>query len=404
MVSRIARWMLVAATGALSACGGKPSYFSHHTHLPTHEIRVLGRGEDAVAQLNAWYARNDSDCGSATRPAFLCSGVILRATDSRPEFLPWDPSPDSVAKGGISAAWMRADMNFPDTFLPNGFVFYAPMSAPTGTVALEVLCAFPFDGDTWNRRTLQGCGPHPSNPARSAPCHELGIQTSQQWLQNYYTPGYTRHSHQCGWDVRIGSPATADRFQQNIAARAGLQWNEWQFNTELVLKTWATGSGNSLPIHSFFYRSGNVQALDKARYDQTRYFNLYGKMLPIIRLTLPTSQGGTARFDYDGADQAVLSFDDEVVPQITFVTDPQGVAIPNGGTTTAATVTLSGSALAGRTVRVWHSGRLDGIVETDAAGRWTFVIDDLFTGTNNFQLQGIYGAHPQSAIRVLIVR
>lgn len=264
-----------------------------------------GAGETAVAQLNGWYQRRDVNCGSATRPAFLCSGVMLRATSSKSDFLPWDPSPGAINKGGISASWLRVDTNFPDTFRPNGFIFYPSSEAPAGSVRIEVLCAFPFDGDTWRRPTLQGCGPHPSNVDRSRPCQDIGIHTAQQWLSNYYTPGYARHSHQCGWDVRIGSPATADRFQQNILARAGLQFEQWRFNTEVVLKTWMESSGGSMPIHSFFYRAGDSVALTDARFDQKRYFDRYHKALPIVSLTLPTSQAGVARFTFNPADQAV---------------------------------------------------------------------------------------------------
>ncbi|MGE7138557.1 hypothetical protein ACQKIE_13110 [Luteibacter sp. NPDC031894] len=265
----------------------------------------VGAGEIAVAQLDGWYQRRDANCGGATRPAFLCTGVMLRATSSKPGFLPWDPSPDGILKGGLSASWLRVDTNFPDTFRANGFIFFPSSAAPAGSVRIEVLCAFPFDGDTWSRRSLEGCGPHPSNVDRSRPCQDIGIHTAQQWLSNYYTPGYARHSHQCGWDLRIGSPSTADRFQQNIIARAGLQPEQWRFTTEVVLKTWVKGSGARMPIHSFFYRAGNTVALKDALSDQKRYFDAYHKALPIVSLTLPTSQAGRARFTFNPADQAV---------------------------------------------------------------------------------------------------
>jgi hypothetical protein len=264
-------------------------------------------GEVAVAQLTEWYNDTTRDCGSGTRPAFLCSGVLLRATDTNINFLPWDPSPNAIAKGGIAAAWLRADMNFPSTVTPNGFIFYPDYDIPAGKMELAILCAFPLDGNTWERPTLQGCGQHRADP-QSRPCNELGITTAQGWMGNYNAApalAHPTHSHQCGWDVREGSPTTADRFYQNILARELLSPQHWRFVDEVIIRTWATGAGASLPIHSFFYTAGNGTALANARNDQQRYFAHYGKALPIIRLTLPSSTAGRAGFVYDPNDQAV---------------------------------------------------------------------------------------------------
>ncbi|WP_448100522.1 hypothetical protein [Luteibacter jiangsuensis] len=407
MAFRMGRWIYVVAW-AMAACACIPFHSQprspdvQHTDIGVRAVGSLERGEEAAAELSAWYARRDVSCGSATQPAFLCSGVMLRATDSKSTFLPWDPSPDGVAKGGISAAWLRVDTNFPDTFLPNGFIFYVPSSKPSGTREIEVLCAFPFDGDTWNRRTLQGCGPHSADPAQSRPCQELAIHTVQQWLAHYYTPGHTRHSHQCGWDVRIGSPATADRFQQNIAARAGLQSDQWRFNTELVLRTWPSGVGASMPIHSFFYRTGNAQALANARFDQTRYYDNYRKALPIIRLTLPTSPAGTVGFGYVAADQAIPVTDDPI-PQLSSVKDPRGLEIPHGSTTYATAVTLRGIAKANQKAEVWHNSVLKGIATANGSGEWTFAMNGLVSGLNNLQIRGLYGSQPTSTIRTLTI-
>lgn len=314
MTSFVSRCMLVFASWAFAGCGYAQTY------PPASGGRhIASVGEEAAAQLNAWYRSGVRDCGSPTRPAILCSGVTLRATTTTPAFLPWDPSPDGVAKGGMSASWLRADANFPDTFLPNGFIFYPPAEAPAGSMPIESLCVFATDGDTHNRRALHGCGPHSHNVNRSGPCEDLGIRTATQWLANYYTtPGVAPTSpYQCGWNIQEGREA-ADRFEQNILARAQLPWGAWRSYTEVVLKTWVAGSGGSMPIHSFFYRTGNAQALANARYDQTRYFNLYGKALPVVALSMPASQDGQAEFTYSGADQAIAlpEYVEDTRPQV----------------------------------------------------------------------------------------
>lgn len=309
MPSFVSRCMLVFAIWAVAGCGlarpppSAPGAERVGAPLASGEGHIAGAGEEAASQLNAWYQRRDHDCGGPTLPAFLCSGVTLRGTMTSATFLPWDPSPGAVAKGGISFSWFRIDANIPNTFTPNGFIFYPSAYAPVGSATIEVLCAFPFDGYT-SERPLQGCGMWPNFP-RSAPCQDLAIHTAEEWLTNYFTPGHSRHSHQCGWDVRVGSPDTADRFEQNIRARAGLQAEQWQFTEENILRTWAAGLGATLPIHSFFYRAGNAGALNNARYDQERYFNHYGKVLPVLALSLPTSQEGTALVTYSASDQKI---------------------------------------------------------------------------------------------------
>ncbi|URL59214.1 hypothetical protein IM816_03610 [Luteibacter flocculans] len=259
----------------------------------------------ALAELNKWYSNTTANCGSATRPAFLCSGVLMRQVETSDAYLSWDPSSNAIAKGGISFSWIRADSNFPTFWKPNGFIFYPDFEIPSGKFHPAILCAFPFDGNSWER-TENGCGQHRAD-SRSRPCDVLGITTATAWIDNYYMPGAggNIHAHQCGWNVREGQPTTADRFQQNILARANLKVSEWNYWNELVLGTWRAGTGGTLPIHSFFYKNGDAQALTKARSDQTRYFNLYGLGLPIFRVTLPTESTGRAQFSYVAADQAV---------------------------------------------------------------------------------------------------
>lgn len=268
-------------------------------------------GESALAQLRGWYSGTTSHCGSATRPAFLCSGVMMRQVDTSDAYLSWDPSPSAISKGGISFSWLRADSNFPNFWLPNGFIFYPDYDIPVGQYHPAVLCAFPFDGNTWERSS-QGCGQHRSD-LRSRPCDVLGITTAAAWIDNYYTPGAGNlHAQQCGWNVREGQPATADRFCQNVLARAQLTTQHWSYVNEVILATWPTGSGATLPIHSFFYKTGDTNALAKARSDQTRYYNLYRRALPIFRLTLPKTSAGKAQFAYVASDQAVTPTGDGI--------------------------------------------------------------------------------------------
>ncbi|MFJ2995244.1 hypothetical protein [Pandoraea sp. NPDC087047] len=267
---------------------------------------------DPAAQLEGWYNRTDQNCGTANRPAFLCSGVMLRATETNPAFLPWDPSPDAIQKGGISFSWLRTDSGFSKMFHnPNGFVVYPDMEVPSGTQELQVYCAFPLDADTWRRPTDQGCGPLTYDPVESRSCEVLGITTAQQWVA-HFDKRKKRPYNMCAWNVRIGQQGTADRFYQNIRAEAlvtrtdSMDWNE------LIIATWATGIGTALPIQSFFYLQNVSGGLVKAQTDQQRYFQAYGKFVPIVRIGLPANSGAKATFVYTLADQVVAPPDDSI--------------------------------------------------------------------------------------------
>lgn len=230
---------------------------------------------------------------------------MMRATDTNPAFLPWDPSPDSLRRGGVSFVWLRTDSGFTKLYKhANGYILYPGMEAPAGTREMEVLCAFPLDGATDQRATEQGCGPVGYDPMESRSCDVLDITTASQWVTHFQKRNQ-RAYNMCGWNLRIGQQNTADRFWQNILAHQQqppvdiMDWNE------IVIGIWPTGSGATLPIHSFFYFSTSAGALDDAQSDQQRYYQAYGKFIPIVRVGMPVDSAAKATFSYLPADQVV---------------------------------------------------------------------------------------------------
>lgn len=268
-----------------------------------HDLRV--KGPAAADQLRGWYNQTAANCGTATRPAFLCSGVMLRGTISRQSYLPWDPSPGSITSGGVSFAWVRTDTNFKELPLNynNGFIFYPVLNTPIGKNSdIEVMCTFPFDAWT-DVRNQQGCGTNTDYPSQSRPCTDQGINTGQQWI-THFNAAPDKYKAQCGWNVREGQPNSADRFYQSIDGRSRITSSHWNGNNELRLATWATGSGAQLPIQSFFYVAGTA-GLASAQDDQRRYFQNYNQVVPVIQLTLAADKTKKAAFAYNQADQVI---------------------------------------------------------------------------------------------------
>ncbi|ORL63813.1 hypothetical protein [Pseudomonas putida] len=263
------------------------------------------RGAKAARELNAWFAATPDDCGGPDKPAHLCSGLMLRATDTNPNFLPWDPSPGAIALGGVSFSWLRRDHTFARTWENwNGFIFYPGHATPPDRLdSIKVLCSFPINADTWQRPDLQGCGPMPDAPELTDTCQNLNIHSASDWLTKYSKTATTNKV--CGWDIREGREATAAWFKASIDAHQGLTGLAWETFDELMLSSWRTGDGAQLPLHSFFYPARSLESRAKARIDQTRYFEQYGQTLPLIRLAFPQDRHATTVISFLEADQAV---------------------------------------------------------------------------------------------------
>lgn len=282
----------------------------------TPEVRD---GAAIAATLTSLYNSTVQNCGSDSKPAFLCSGVTLRATETNTSFFPWNPSPNSQARGGVPFSWLRKDSNFSRGAFSyqNGFIFYPVLTKPSSKLKVEILCYFPVDADTVNRPTLSGCGPNTAYPSTSGLCHEQTpkVDTAATWLTHYNqvqntAGGIEQHRHQCAFDVRDKVNYHAGpNFWAGINARQGLGAADKLIQNEMILSTWAQNIPGQLPIMAFYYLGGTNQAtgLANARIDQQRFYNeTKGQVVPIIKITLPTTFTGTATFVYTASDQVVL--------------------------------------------------------------------------------------------------
>jgi len=82
----------------------------------------------------------------------------------------------------------------------------------------------------------------------------------------------------------------------------------------------------------------------------------------------------------------------EVRPVITSVTDPQGVEIPNGGTTVHTSVTLSGSATKDQKVEIFDGASSKGSVNVGSNGLWTHTVTGLSVASHSFTAKALYGS------------
>ncbi|MFL7963785.1 hypothetical protein ACEI36_16280 [Pseudomonas kielensis] len=92
-----------------------------------------------------------------------------------------------------------------------------------------------------------------------------------------------------------------------------------------------------------------------------------------------------------------------VTPTIASVKDPQN-EIPNGTTTTATTILLSGKASNNQEVEIFDNGTTSkGTTSVNTSGDWNKEISGLAIDDHSFTAKGLYGTEPVSAARTLTV-
>ncbi|WP_426143460.1 DUF2599 domain-containing protein [Pseudomonas sp. DWP3-1-2] len=262
-------------------------------------------GTETAKAMTAYYNDIRSNCGASSAPAFLCSGVIMRATVPSTSYHSWNPSPASKASGGVSFSYLRADAKFSRLAfgLKNGFTFFPYSVAPVDSVKPEVLCAYPFDAGTGSR-TNQGCGDHSRTEEIENYCHESNITTAESWRDNFVANnnGFWK---QCAFDVRDARNVEgAKGFYESLKARNLLPDIAVKEHNELRLKTWSDNIPDKLPIQSFFYFG---DGLTGAQADQIDWFKTTGKFLPIIEIQPPALLSDEVRFLFNEKDQAVCA-------------------------------------------------------------------------------------------------
>lgn len=257
-------------------------------------------------ELRRRYQDTRADCGSVDKPAFLCSGIILRGT-SHSENKPydaWDPSDTAIRVGGTSFSYLRSDFNMKRLAYTydKGYIFLPPLNIPNDKLRIEILCFFPIDGES-DARSNKGCGAHRNTPFISEACGLQGIHLAGQWYVHFVM--YPRADQRCGFDVSPSSAApTAPTFYQALLTGPLVFPGAYEKPSDMKLETWRAGIPGQLPIEAFFYTLET--GIQSVQHDQRRFHELTGIVLPIIRITLPGTFQGQATFEYREADQAVF--------------------------------------------------------------------------------------------------
>lgn len=272
--------------------------------VESRSVGALGAASGPVTAqyLTERYNNKINMCQSnPSAPAFLCSGVLLRATQHSTQFHFWNPNPSST---GVSFSYLRADAKFSKLVFGynNGFIFYPVFYAPVDKMDPEILCFFPVDGATGSR-DQQGCGQVAGVPS-GRECQSQGNSAAQYIA--HYNSYPSKYGYLCGFNVRdsLNQGATT-AFNEAIKAQG--MGGTFAFNTqnEFRLAKWGQNLGKTLPVEAVFYINEAGKA--GAQYDQRDFKTQTGIWIPVIRITLPQTTTADAIFQFIPADQAISS-------------------------------------------------------------------------------------------------
>lgn len=264
-------------------------------------------GEQVAHNLITRYYDTRVNCGSDSKPAFLCSGVDLRGTDTfTTAFDSWNPSPTAVRVGGVSFSYLRTDYKMRRLAFnyTHGYIFYPVLNKPVDKITVKVLCFFPIDGGSDNRPE-GGCGAMPGRP-KSDRCHRVGVTTGEQWAAHYNQ--YGEHAAGgiggCSMDVRDSTNQYAGpNFYQGMRGGRLISPKTFEKPNDMKHAVWPQNIPKTLPLEAFFYISPT--GLQSSKKDQERFYKLTGIGVPIISLTLPATLSQEAVFRFIPGDQVV---------------------------------------------------------------------------------------------------
>ena len=265
---------------------------------------VAGPGTDTAELMKYYYYRTVENCGS-TRPAYLCSGLMLRGTQHSDQYKVWNPSPKSKENKGVSFSYLRDDAKYDRLGLLNynGYVLKPADSITDPQQKLTVNCFFPLDAWTDNRNQ-GGCGDNADTPKiTEALCESINVNTASEWIRNYNSVGKERPSI-CAFDVRKEkSTQAANNFYEGIKAMGLLNDVSFRRQNEIRITTWQDDKPQQLPILAFIYTRSDGLASAKA--DQQDMYSATQRWIPVIYLNLPDTPAADATFAYKASDQAV---------------------------------------------------------------------------------------------------
>lgn len=256
-------------------------------------------GPQMAMELNQRFADDSSAC-VVDKPAFYCSGVLVRALPAAHTATFWSHDAVSTTVGAEGFAYLRADVGTRSLGQPSGLVFSSYLAAVAQGKSLDVLCAYPLVSQVDAARSDFGCAPSrtvsrsfnghaQSQEDDRSSCALSNVGSASQWLAHFAQVGGVRHL-QCSFSSRV-----AVQFKASLEAHR--QTDASAEPMELRVRNWDASAPARMPLDALFYDVNQSNALLAAQRDQLDYFTATGEWLPVLRLNLQDSPGAVFGFD-----------------------------------------------------------------------------------------------------------
>ncbi|MGY1889481.1 hypothetical protein [Pseudomonas sp. SDT291_1_S447] len=260
---------------------------------------LAATGPETAQLLNRRYQNTTAECAGA-KPAYFCSGVLVRGSDPALEF--WKHGEVARKLGAEGFVYLRGDLDTQRLALANGMVFSDSFTAIGNGLSLEVLCAYPFAFPSTATRANFGCAALSATQHLQdvSSCADVGVSDAPAWLAHFQQQGQLPEK-QCS--LSSLDPA---QFKASLLAHQGID-DSWSARPNKVqIKNWDPDAPGLLPVQGLYYDVTQPGALLGAQKDQRDYFIATGEWLPILRMNL--SEPPDAVFGFNLQDQLYIGY------------------------------------------------------------------------------------------------
>lgn len=245
-------------------------------------------GPNLAIMLNDKFNEVNDHCSNWKKPAFLCSGVIVKPDSSSTGS--WEASTKEIITKGVMAFYIRKDLHSLPNF-DNGLIL--SLNLELKTPKIKAGCVYPYAVSNEFSRDNYGCGLPNVTPTQrpdtdSSSCSYERVTTSSAWLDKYKA----NPELACSFSAltSLGFKLAVDSHQQGGKTKPMQIW----------FKNWPDDK-STLPIQAFIYNGASIEARNKA----VRDWEAYSGRGHVIRFT--KSPDGNVIFSFHQDDEKDLS-------------------------------------------------------------------------------------------------
>ncbi|WP_434658464.1 hypothetical protein [Chromobacterium violaceum] len=256
--------------------------FIFHAADNPEGARAGSRAERVAARLQRRFDDTSPRCPDGG-PAWLCSGLIMRATAN----YPFTPNPNNPI---ASFSYLRKDAGTVNMFKHQGIIL-----KPTPDLMERMACLYPMDADSWaTHGRIAGhyycntplLSPHDEAHGDYSSCHAAGIAaqglSGKEMSSRFHAKYSSDRDAQCSFSVRDPSQFYAG-ILATVYNKAYFGWLDWN---ELILKPWKS-EADVPEIEAFFYFKGDSGAKSLATSYVGKYKRLTGRDVPALAVDFP---------------------------------------------------------------------------------------------------------------------